>query len=122
MKLYAKIVNETTKQVNVGIGKNDKLYKKMGFALQDVEMGYDNNYYLQGFAPKQDEDKIVFEGEFVTKLKREVEQYFYKHYPIYKQNNIAIFGTEEEKLEFKEFHDRVVAEYDEKVKAVSNNK
>ena len=120
MKLYAKIVNETTKQVNVGIGKNDKLYKKMGFVLCDVELGYDNNYYLQGFAPKQDEDEV--RNLKLAKLKREVEQYFYKHYPVYKQNNIAIFGTEKEKLEFKEFHDRVVAEYDEKVKAVSNNK
>ena len=120
MKLYAKIVNETTKQVNVGVGKNDKLYKKMGFALRDVEMGYDNNYYLQGFAPKQDEEEI--KKIKLAELRMEVEEYFYKHYPVYKQNNIAIFGTEEEKLEFKNFHDKVVAEYDEKVKSVNEGK
>lgn len=116
MKMYAKIVNNTTKQVIVGVGKNDKLYTKMGFVLQDVEMGYDNNYYLKGFVPEQDKEEI--KKMKLAELKREVEERFYKTYPLYRQNNIAIFGTDEEKREFKEFHDRVVAEYDEKVKEV----
>lgn len=117
MRLYTKIVNDTTKQVIVGVGKNDNLYRKMGFILQDVEIGYDNNYYLKGFTPEQDKNEI--KQIKLAKLKKEVEDCFYKTYPLYKQNNIAIFGTNEEKMEFKEFHDRVVAEYDEKVRAVN---
>lgn len=116
MKLYTKIVNDTTKQVIVGVGKNDNLYKKMGFILQDVEIGCDNNYYLKGFAPEQDKNEI--KQIKLAELKRETEECFYKTYPLYKQNNIAIFGTDEEKLKFKEFHDRIVAEYDEKIKLI----
>ena len=64
MKKYAKIINQETKQCEVGIGTNEKYYKSLGMTLQDVEQGKDNNWYLVGYAPKQTEDE---------RLKAEVE-------------------------------------------------
>lgn len=55
----------------------------------------------------------------VDELRKNIENYFYTNYPIYKQNNIAIFGTEEEKEEFKKFHDDVVGIYDLKVRQIN---
>ena len=38
-------------------------------------------------------------------VRDKIEKIFYTAYPQYKQNNIAIFGTDQEKAEFKVFHD-----------------
>jgi len=64
MKKYSKIINQETKQCEVGIGTNEKYYKSLGMTLQDVEQGKDNNWYIVGYAPKQTEDE---------KLKEEVK-------------------------------------------------
>lgn len=52
-------------------------------------------------------------------LKKDVEDYFYSIYPLYKQNNIAIFGTDDEKLKFKDFHDKIADEYDNMVEKIN---
>ena len=108
MLKYAKIINEETGQIAVGIGSNINYYKSKGFTLQEVEE-VDGVYYLQGKAPAIDLEKKKQE------LKQELEQQFYKEYPLYKQCNIAIYGTEEERQQFKEFHDKLVEEYDKKI-------
>ncbi len=54
-------------------------------------------------------------------LKYNVENFFYINYPIYKQNNIAIFGSDEEKSNFKNFHDMVVNKYDNIVYSINNS-
>ena len=51
MLKYAKIINEETKQVQVGTGSNINFYKSIGFKLMDVEEGADNNWYIIGNAP-----------------------------------------------------------------------
>lgn len=52
-------------------------------------------------------------------LKKDVEDYFYSIYPLYKQNNIAIFGTDDEKLKFKDFHDKIAEEYGNMVEKIN---
>lgn len=53
-------------------------------------------------------------------LKKEFEDKFYLEYPLYKQNNIAIFGTEEEKKKFKKFYDEIIKEYEARKEKINN--
>ncbi|MBO7714142.1 MAG: hypothetical protein J6S85_11260 [Methanobrevibacter sp.] len=53
MKKYAKVVNETTKLCNVGVGTNIEYYKSLGMTEQDVEQAYDGKWYLTGYAPSK---------------------------------------------------------------------
>lgn len=55
MKKYAKIVNEETKQCEVGLGTNTKFYQSIGMEEMDVEEAYDGGWYVLGFAPKKPE-------------------------------------------------------------------
>lgn len=59
MKKYAKIISQQTKQCEVGIGTNDKYYKSLGMTLQDVEQGFDSNWYVKGFAPKEPTENMA---------------------------------------------------------------
>lgn len=52
---YAKIVNEETKQCQVGTGTNTKFYQSIGMVEMDVEQGYDGQWYVAGYAPVQPE-------------------------------------------------------------------
>ena len=51
MKKYAKIINETTKEVQIGVGCPDEYYIEIGMTLMDVEQAYNFNWYVEGFAP-----------------------------------------------------------------------
>lgn len=51
MEKYAKIIDEQTKEVQIGVGVNDEYYKEIGMTLMDVEQGYNGNWYVVGFAP-----------------------------------------------------------------------
>lgn len=57
MKRYAKINNEQTKSVDVGVGTNTDFYKSIGMELLDVEQAYDGQWYLQGYAPTKSDDE-----------------------------------------------------------------
>ena len=48
---YAKIINEETKQCDVGIGTNVEFYKSIGMSEMDVEQAYTGDWYIVGFAP-----------------------------------------------------------------------
>lgn len=116
MLKYGKLINNN--QIIVGIGNNEKFYKKIGFTLLDVEQGVDKNYYLKGRIPKQ-----VIELEKTQKknnIKKEIEEKFYNKYPLYKQCNIAIYGTKKEREIFKIYHDTLMEEYDNKIKEIED--
>lgn len=53
MKKYAQIINNTTKQCNVGIGTDDAYYKSIGMTKMDVEQAYDGQWYVKGYAPEK---------------------------------------------------------------------
>lgn len=53
MLKYAKIENEETKQVNVGLGTNTDFYKSIGMSEMDVEEAYNGDWYLVGYAPEK---------------------------------------------------------------------
>lgn len=51
MKKYAKIIDESTKQVQVGVGCPDEYYIEIGMTLMDVEQAYNGLWYVDGYAP-----------------------------------------------------------------------
>lgn len=54
MKKYAKIINNETKACIVGQNdSNTTFYQKLGMTLQEVEEGYDHNWYVSGYAPQK---------------------------------------------------------------------
>ena len=70
MQKYAKIVNEETKQCDVGVGTNVTYYKYIGMELMEVEQAYDGQWYAKGYAPEKPQDLINAERieELKTKL------------------------------------------------------
>lgn len=59
---YAKIINDITKQCDVGIGTDSTFYESIGMELYKVEQGYDGNWYLEGFAPVKPAELILEES------------------------------------------------------------
>lgn len=57
MLKYAKIINEETKQCEVGIGTNTEFYKSIGMTEMDVEQGYNNWWYVAGYTPQPTVDE-----------------------------------------------------------------
>lgn len=50
---YAKVINEDTKQVQVGVGCSDEYYEEIGMTKMDVEQAYNGFWYVAGYAPKE---------------------------------------------------------------------
>jgi len=53
MLKYAKIINEETKQCEVGIGTNISFYKSIGMIEMDVEQAYNGSWYVAGYVPEK---------------------------------------------------------------------
>ena len=53
MLKYAKITNQETNACDVGTGTNTAFYESIGMTIMDVEQGYDGQWYVEGYAPKQ---------------------------------------------------------------------
>lgn len=58
MKKYAKIVNEKTKACEVGLGTNANFYQSIGMIEQEVEQGFNGQWYLLGYAPEKPLDEL----------------------------------------------------------------
>ena len=50
--MYAKIINQETKQCDVGVGTNIEFYKSIGMTEMDVEQAYNGQWYVKGYAPE----------------------------------------------------------------------
>lgn len=68
--MYAKIINEETKQCEVGVGTNTKFYESIGMVEMDVEQAYNGSWYVKGFAPERPETEII--AQQVAELKAEL--------------------------------------------------
>ena len=69
---YAIVTNEQLKICAVGTGTDVDYYKSVGMVEMDVEKGYDGNWYLQGYAPKQSQEQI--EAEIQAQLTNAVQR------------------------------------------------
>ncbi len=74
MKKYAKILDEKTQRCAVLIDDDaiDESLINEGFAWQEVEQGYDYNWYIQGFAPSKPQSLI--NKERVYELLRQLKE------------------------------------------------
>lgn len=59
MKKYAKIINETTKEVLVGLGTNSSYYQSIGMIKMDVEQAYNGVWYINGYVPQEPEKTYI---------------------------------------------------------------
>ncbi len=89
---YAKVINEDTKQVQVGVGCSDDFYEEIGMSTMEVERGYDGLWYVAGYAPVQPEptaDEI--KQTRIAELKDELSSTDYK---IIKCSECSLVGIE----------------------------
>ena len=68
MKKLAKIIDDKTKEVVVGLGTDTDYYLSIGFEEMEVEKGYNNLWYLNGYAPSEPSPTIE---EQVKKLEED---------------------------------------------------
>lgn len=57
MKKWVKL--NGNKVVEMGLGDNEKLYKKFGYQLADVEESEKGGWYIAGTAPKYTEEEVL---------------------------------------------------------------
>lgn len=55
---YAKIIDDSTKEVQIGVGCPDEYYIEIGMTLMEVEQAYNSKWYLKGYAPVKPEPTI----------------------------------------------------------------
>ena len=72
MEKYAIVVNEETKQCDVGLGTDEEYYKSEGMTLQEVEQAYDGGWYLKGYAPEKPQSLI--NKERIKELKKNLSK------------------------------------------------
>ena len=97
MKKYAKIINEQTKEVQIGVGVNDEYYIEIGMTLMDVEQAYNGLWYVEGYAPIEPEPT---EDELKQMIRSERDRYL--QYYDFTQLPDAPF-TDEEKLKYAQY-------------------
>ena len=56
--MYAKIINQETKQCEVGVGTNTSFYASIGMTEMEVEQAYNGAWYVKGYAPSKPEPTI----------------------------------------------------------------
>jgi predicted S18 family serine protease len=66
--MYAKIINEETKEVNIGSGTNSAFYKSIGMTEMEVEQAYDGSWYVKGYVPEKPQAEI--NAERISELKQ----------------------------------------------------
>lgn len=54
---YAKIINEETKEVQVGAGCTEEYYQQIGMTEMEVEQAYTGAWYVAGYAPTPSDDE-----------------------------------------------------------------
>lgn len=78
---YAKIVNEETKQCQVGTGTNTQFYQSIGMVEMDVEQAYNGQWYVAGYAPAKPEPTEYEKAqERIAVLKAEIAGVDYKQF------------------------------------------
>lgn len=52
-KQYAKIIDEQTKELQVGVGCDVAYYLEIGMEYMETELAYNGRWYLKGYAPQK---------------------------------------------------------------------
>ena len=84
MKKYAKVVNNETKQCDVGLGTNIEYYKSLGMTEQEVEQAWNGEWYLAGYAPSKPQPTLE---EQVVSLENQYQMCRWQREGILAQNS-----------------------------------
>ena len=119
--MFYKIIDNDKKLVIFSKKKNEKY----GIITEgEVERGYDNNYYIKGYAPQKPLEEL--KQEKIRELKDNCSNYIYSQYPIHKQLNIANgLATEEEISEMTTFIQKarlICEDIEQKINSVKTQK
>ena len=83
MKKYAKIINNETKQCEVGLGTNSAFYKSIGMTEIEVEQAYDGSWYVKGFAPEKPVEELQAQVRSVrNQYLKQTDEFMIVDYPI----------------------------------------
>ena len=81
--MYAKIINEETKQCEVGTGTDSAFYQSIGMSEMEVEQAYDGQWYLKGYAPEKPTEQKEAEVRAVrNQYLEQTDKYMIADYPI----------------------------------------
>ena len=81
--MYAKIINNETKKVDVGTGTNTAFYQSIGMSEMEVEQAYDGSWYLKGYAPEKPTEQKEAEVRAVrNQYLEQTDKYMITDYPI----------------------------------------
>ena len=93
---YAQIINEQTKQCEVGIGTNAEFYRSVGMSEMEVEQAWDGSWYLKGYCPEKPAEIMQQEIRLVrNRYLQETDKYMIADYPL----------TEEERQKVKAYRE-----------------
>lgn len=71
MLKYAKIIDDTTKACDVGLGTNTAFYRSIGMTEMNVEQAYDGKWYVSGYTPETPQS--VINAERIAELEEKLE-------------------------------------------------
>lgn len=66
---YAKVINNRTHEVQVGVGCPDEYYVEIGMEIMNVEQAYNGKWYVAGYAPVQPEPTVDEKKEMVRTVR-----------------------------------------------------
>lgn len=89
--MFAKIINEETKQCDVGTGTNTKFYESIGMTEMDVEQAYNGQWYVKGYAPKEPEtDKQNRVRGIRNQMLDETDKYMISDFPLTDEERVQM--------------------------------
>lgn len=89
--MYAKIINEETKQCEVGVGTNAKFYKSIGMTEMDVEQAYNGQWYVKGYAPAEPEtEKQARVRGIRNQMLDESDKYMISDFPLTDEERVQM--------------------------------
>jgi hypothetical protein len=87
-------------------GVREKLTEEEIFKYDELQVETKNEMFQQ------------LREQKLAELKSNNENSIYSVYPVYKQNNLAIYGSKKDKADFKVFRDERVVIYDSKIEEI----
>lgn len=106
---YAKIINQETKECQVGTGTNSKFYQSIGMVEMDVEQAYNGQWYVAGYAPVQPEPTIEEKNEAIRQTRAS----------LYAELIDPLHAQKQRKVVLGEWTEEMEAEYVAQVKALT---
>lgn len=101
---YAKVINEVTKECNVGLGTNTEFYKKLGMTEQDVEQAYNGSWYLVGYVPVKPQPTLQ---ERLNQLEQEYQMNRWQREAILAPNSLYSDFTKKRAQELEDLAEQI---------------